>query len=106
VETFAEGPWGAKYPPIATLWRRAWEHVIPFFAFPPEVRRVIYTTNAIASLHMRLRKIITARGHFRSDDAALKLLWLALKTKTPNSSWCGRAVSAVTLFSAERARRT
>ena len=76
------GPWGAKYPPIATLWRRAWEHVIPFFAFPPEVRRVIYTTNAIESLHMRLRKIIKARGHFPSDEAALKLLWLALRNIT------------------------
>jgi transposase-like protein len=88
LEAFAEGPWGAKYPPIAGLWRRAWEHVIPFFAFAPEVRRVIYTTNAIESLHMRLRKIIKARGHFPSDDAALKLLWLALKNIT--ADW-GRA---------------
>lgn len=55
------------------------EHVIPFFAFPPDVRRVIYTTNVIESLHMQLRKIIKARGHFPSDDAAIKLLWLALR---------------------------
>jgi transposase-like protein len=88
LEAFAEGPWGAKYPPIPSLWRRAWEHVIPFFAFPPEVRRVIYTTNAIESLHMRLRKIIKNRGHFPSDEAALKLLWLALKNIT--ADW-GRA---------------
>ena len=79
LETFAEGPWGAKYPTIVQSWRRAWEHVIPFFAFPPEVRRVIYTTNAIESLHMQLRKIIKTRGHFPSDEAAIKLLWLALR---------------------------
>ena len=85
---FAEGPWGAKYASIPGLWRRAWEHVIPFFAFPPEVRRVIYTTNAIESLHMRLRKIIKTRGHFPSDEAALKLLWLALRNIT--ADW-GRA---------------
>jgi hypothetical protein len=59
--------------------RRAWAHVIPFFAFPPEVRRVIYTTKLIESLHMQLRKIIKTRGHFPSDDAATKLLWLALR---------------------------
>jgi len=76
---FAVGPWGQKYRPIAQSWQRAWEHVIPFFAFPPAVRKVIYTTNAIESLHMQLRKIIKTRGHFPSDDAALKLLWLALR---------------------------
>ena len=79
LDEFAEGPWGAKYPTIADSWRRAWEHVIPFFAFPPEVRRVIYTTNVIESLHMQLRKIIKNRGHFPSDEAATKLLWLALR---------------------------
>ena len=79
LEAFAAGPWGAKYPTIVRVWRRAWEHVIPFFAFPPEVRRVIYTTNAIESLHMQLRKIIKTRGHFPSDEAATKLLWLALR---------------------------
>jgi putative transposase len=79
LEAFETGPWGRKYPTIAQSWRRAWEHVIPFFAFPPEVRRVIYTTNAIESLHMQLRKIIKTRGHFPSDEAAIKLLWLALR---------------------------
>jgi len=79
LEAFEDGPWGLKYPTIAQSWRRAWEHVIPFFAFPPEVRRVIYTTNAIESLHMQLRKIIKTRGHFPSDEAAIKLLWLALR---------------------------
>jgi len=76
---FEAGPWGRKYPTIAPIWRRAWERVIPFFAFPPEIRRAIYTTNVIESLHMRLRKIIKTRGHFPSEDAAIKLLWLALR---------------------------
>jgi len=79
LEDFAASPWGEKYPTIVQSWRRAWEHVIPFFAFPPEVRRVIYTTNVIESLHMQLRKIIKTRGHFPSDDAAIKLIWLALR---------------------------
>ena len=75
---FAE-KWGAKYPPIVQSWRRNWEQVIPFFAYPAEVRRVIYTTNAIESLHMTLRKIIKTRGSFPTDDAATKLLYLALR---------------------------
>lgn len=79
LDAFADSPWGSKYPTIVQSWRRAWEHVTPFFAFPPEVRRVIYTTNVIESLHMQLRKIIKTRGHFPSDDAATKLLWLALR---------------------------
>jgi len=79
LEDFANSLWGKKYPTIVQSWRRAWEHVIPFFAFPPEVRRIIYTTNMIESLHMQLRKIIKNRGHFPSDEAAIKLLWLALR---------------------------
>jgi transposase-like protein len=79
LDAFAAGPWGGKYPTIVQSWRRAWSQVIPFFAFPPAVRRVIYTTNAIESLHMQLRKIIKTRGHFPTDEAALKLLYLALR---------------------------
>ena len=79
LDEFAGSAWGAKYPTIVQSWKRAWEHVIPFFAFPPEVRRVVYTTNVIESLHMQLRKIIKTRGHFPSDEAATKLLWLALR---------------------------
>jgi putative transposase len=75
---FAE-KWGSKYPPIVQSWRRNWEQVMPFFAYPTEVRRVIYTTNAIESLHMTLRKIIKTRGSFPNDDAATKLLYLALR---------------------------
>lgn len=88
LEAFATGPWGQKYPTITAAWRRAWEHVIPFFAFPPEIRRIVYTTNAIESIHMRLRKIIKTRGHFPSDEAATKLIWLALRNIT--ADW-GRA---------------
>ncbi|WP_126447988.1 IS256 family transposase [Sulfuricystis multivorans] len=79
---FENGEWGQKHPTIAAAWHRNWERVIPFFAFPPDIRRVIYTTNAIESLHMRLRKIIKTRGHFPSDEAAIKLLWLALRNIT------------------------
>jgi transposase-like protein len=77
--TFEAGPWGGKYATIGQSWRRVWQQVIPFFAFPPEVRRIIYTTNAIESLHMQLRKIIKTRGHFPSEEAATKLIWLALR---------------------------
>jgi putative transposase len=76
---FERSDWGEKYPTIVQSWRRAWQHVIPFFAFPPLVRKVVYTTNVIESLHMQLRKIIKNRGHFPSDEAATKLLWLALR---------------------------
>lgn len=82
LEVFAQGPWGKKFPTVVTAWRRAWSHVIPFFAFPPQIRRVIYTTNAIESVHARLRKIIKTRGHFPSDEAASKLIWLALRNIT------------------------
>ena len=73
------GKWGDKYQAIGKLWKDNWERVIPFFEFPPDVRRVIYTTNAVESLHMSLRKIIKTRGSFPSEDAALKLLYLALR---------------------------
>jgi putative transposase len=82
LEAFAAGEWGQRYPPIVASWRRAWVHVIPFFAFPPDVRRVLYTTNALESVHARLRKILKTRGHFPTDDAATKLLWLALRNIT------------------------
>jgi putative transposase len=71
--------WGNKYQTIGRLWKENWERVIPFFEFPPEIRRVIYTTNAVESLHMSLRKIIKTRGSFPSEEAALKLLYLALR---------------------------
>jgi len=88
LDAFETGPWGVKFPSIAASWRRAWAHVIPFFAFAPDIRRVIYTTNAIESINSQLRKIIKTRGHFPSDDAASKLIWLALRNIT--ADW-GRA---------------
>jgi putative transposase len=74
-----EASWGKKYPAIAPAWRRAWNEVVPFFAYPPQIRKMIYTTNAIESLHRGLRKIIKTRGAFPSDEAATKLLYLALR---------------------------
>jgi len=71
--------WGHKYKAIGKLWKENWERVIPFFAFPEEVRKVIYTTNAVEALHRGLRKIIKTRGSFPSEEAALKLLYLALE---------------------------
>ena len=82
LDAFEEGPWGQKFPTVAASWRRAWTNVIPFFAFPPAVRKVIYTTNAIESVNAQLRKILKTRGHFPSDDAAAKLIWLALRNIT------------------------
>ena len=88
LDAFAEGGWGQKFPTVTAAWRRAWDRVIPFFAFPPPIRKVIYTTNAIESINARLRKIIKTRGHFPSDEAATKLIWLALRNIT--ADW-GRA---------------
>ena len=82
LDVFAQGPWGKKFPTIVAAWRRASARVIPFFAFPPEVRRLIYTTNAVESVHAQLRKTIKTRGHFPNDDAATKLIWLALRNIT------------------------
>ena len=82
LDAFEEGEWGQKFPTVVAAWRRAWDRVIPFFTFPPDIRRVIYTTNAIESVNARLRKIIKTRGHFPTDDAATKLIWLALRNIT------------------------
>lgn len=86
LDTFEAGPWGAKFPTVTASWRRNWSRIIPFFAFPPEIRRVIYTTNAIESINARLRKIIKTRGHFPNDEAASKLIWLALRNITADWS--------------------
>ena len=90
LDAFEQGDWGKKFPTVVASWRRAWDRVIPFFAFPPDVRRVIYTTNAIESVNARLRKIIKTRGHFPSDDAATKLIWLALRNITKDWGRAGR----------------
>lgn len=82
LDDFERGPWGRKFPTVVASWRRAWTQIIPFFAFPPEVRRLIYTTNSLESVHAQLRKIIKTRGHFPNDDAATTLIWLALRNIT------------------------
>jgi transposase-like protein len=74
-----EAEWGKRYPAIGATWRRAWQHAVPFFAFAPAIRKMIYTTNAVEALHRSLRKIIKTRGSFPNDEAALKLLYLAIK---------------------------
>jgi putative transposase len=76
---FAESPLGRRYPAALATWENAWERFIPFLAFPPELRKIIYTTNSIESLNYQLRKIIKNRGHFPNDDAVIKLLWLAIR---------------------------
>jgi transposase-like protein len=74
LDAFERGPWGKKFPTVVAAWRRAWTHIIPFFAFPPDIRRLIYTTNSLESVHAQLRKIIKTRGHFPNDEAATTLI--------------------------------
>ena len=82
LEAFEE-KWGKQLPVIGQAWRDAWEHVIPFMAFEPEVRRVIYTTNAIEALNRQLRKAVKTKGHFPTEDAARKLIYLAIQNAAP-----------------------
>ena len=82
LETFDE-KWGARFPVITNAWSDAWEYVTPFLAFPPQVRRVIYTTNAIEALNRQLRKAIKTKGHFPNEDAARKLIYLAVTNAVP-----------------------
>jgi putative transposase len=84
LQGFEDGPWGKKFAAITAMWRRHWAHVIPFFAYPPEVRKMIYTTNAIESLNAKLRRSVRIRGHFPNDEAAMKLIWLQLREITRN----------------------
>lgn len=103
LEEFESSTWGQRYPAIAQSWRRNWEQVIPFFAFSPEVRRIIYTTNAIESLNSQVRKAVRSRGHFPSDEAATKLMWLVLrnveaKWKNPPIYWQAAKVQMALQF--------
>jgi len=100
---FEEGLWGRKYPAITAAWRRNWAEVIPFFAYPQEVRRMIYTTNAIESLNSTIRRSVRARGHFPSDEAAMKLIWLQLREvtkdwKMPAREWHAARAQFALLF--------
>jgi putative transposase len=103
LDAFEAGPWSKKYPTIAPAWRRQWNEVVPFFAFPPEVRRIIYTTNAIESLNSKLRTSVRGRGHFPTDDAAIKLLYLVLRQtsrnwKMPQREWAAARTQFAILF--------
>jgi transposase-like protein len=100
---FEASDWGQKYPAIGQSWRRAWSEVIPFFAFPEEVRRIVYTTNAIEALNAQLRRAVRARGHFPSDDAATKLLYLILNRsekewRMPPREWSMAKAQFAVLF--------
>jgi putative transposase len=100
---FEEGSWGRRYPAIGQSWRRAWGEVVPFHAFPSEVRRLLYTTNAIEALNAKLRRAVRARGHFPTDEAALKLLFLALNRaerewKMPPREWAMAKAQFAVLF--------
>ncbi len=75
--------WGARFPVITQAWLNAWEYMIPFLAFPPELRRVVYTTNAIEALNRQLRKAIKTKGHFPNEEAARKLIYLAITNAVP-----------------------
>jgi putative transposase len=93
LEAFAE-KWDARYPSIAKSWRSNWARVIPMFGLPEDIRRAVYTTNAIESLNMSLRKVIKTRASFPNDDAAFKLLYLALRNAAkkwtmPVKNWSG-----------------
>lgn len=103
LQALAATEWGRKFPSIVKSWQRQWQEVIPFFAYPPEVRRILYTTNAIESLNMRLRKTLKCRGQFPSDKAALKLIFLNLRNiekewKMPATTWAAAKSSFAILF--------
>src|SRR5919205_2258727 len=100
---FEDGPWGRKYPAIAPAWRRAWGEVVPFYAFPAEVRRLLYSTNASEALNSKLRRAVRARGHFPTDEAALKLLFLVLNRSEkewtmPPGAWAMAEAQFAVLF--------
>jgi transposase-like protein len=103
LEAFDAGPWGRRYPVIAQSWRRHWGEVIPFYAFPSEVRRIIYTTNSIEALNAKLRRAVRARGHFPTDEAVLKLLFLVLNLaakewRMPAREWTAAKAQFAILF--------
>ncbi|TXS39544.1 IS256 family transposase [Streptomyces sp. or43] len=79
-----EAEWGDRYPALVGVWRRNWEHFVMFLRFPPEIRKVVYTTNMIESLNARFRQATRRRGHFPDDDSALKVLYLVIRDRQPN----------------------
>lgn len=106
LEAFAERPLGKKYPMIEASWQRHWAEVIPRYDYPPEIRKMIHTTNAIGSLNMQVRKVVKNRGHFPSAAAAGKLIYLALRHivkqwKSPPGQW-GAAAHQIALKFGDR----
>ena len=109
LSAFETGEWSRKYPAIGQSWRRVWGDVVPFYAFPNEVRRLAYTTNAIEALNSKLRRAVRARGHFPTDEAALKLLFLVLNRSEkewtmPAREWCMAKAQFAVLFGARFTR--
>ena len=103
LDDVANGPWGQKYPAIAQSWRRNWPEVIPFFAFPDDVRRIMYTTNAIESLNAKRRRAVRTKSHFPTDESALKLLFPVLNRaakewKMPPRKWTRAKARCAILF--------
>lgn len=103
LDAFADGSWGRKYPAIAQSWRRAWSEVIAFYVFPDEVRRIVYTTNAIEALNAKLRRAVRTRGHFPNDEAVMKLLFLVLNRsekewRMPPREWAMAKAQFAILF--------
>ncbi len=94
LEAFDE-KWGARFPIITRQWTAAWEHITPFLAFPAEVRRIIYTTNAIEALNRQLRKAIKTKGSFPNEDSARKLVYLCLQNAVPQWTRCRNWTAAL-----------
>jgi transposase-like protein len=105
LDRFAEfsGRWEAKYPAIVKLWENAWAEFVPFLSFDSEIRTIIYTTNAIESVNARIRRAVKARGHFPTDTAALKCVYLAIMSLDPTGKgrqrWTNRWKPALNAFS-------
>jgi putative transposase len=97
LEAFDE-KWGQRFPVITQTWLNAWEYMIPFLAFPPEVRRVVYTTNAVEALNRQLRKAIKTKGHFPNEEAARKLIYLAIVNAVPQWTRCRNWTTALLAF--------
>src|SRR5579862_7077462 len=96
------GKWGERYPAIIRLWENAWAEFVPFLAYSPEIRKVLYSTNAIESVHARLRRSVRARGHFPTEQAAMKCLYLAVRSLDPTGRgqqrWSNRWKPALNAF--------
>ena len=101
-----DAEWGEQYPMITASWRDNWERVTPFLAFPPDVRKVIYTTNSIENLNRQIRRVIKTRGHFPTEDAAIKLIWLAIEDAQKSwrrvYNWNGGARTAFAIHFGDR----